>query len=270
MQSGPDNFITSTQNPKVKHVVKLRNKRARDEAKEYLIEGYRELLRASEAQVRIETLFTCHELFLGENEKKLIEHYKHDGAVVIECTEIVFQKMSYRDRPDGLIAIAKQKPLRLIDIKFKNEIPFIMVAVSIEKPGNLGTILRSADATGVDAVLVVDRVTDIYNPNVVRSSVGTLFTNQVVEASSDEIYLWLQENNIQIVTASPSAKDCYTDVNYCIPTALLVGSEQYGLPDTWFKRADQSIFIPMKGQADSLNAATSTTVLLYEVLRQRS
>lgn len=269
MLSAPLNKITSMQNPKIKAIVKLRNKRERDKTNCYLIEGYRELLRARGANTPIETFFICRDLFLGENEEVLIEEIKEAGAFIIECEKSIFEKISYRDRPDGLLAIAKQTPLKLSDLKV-SKCPFIVIGVSIEKPGNLGTILRSADAAGADAIIVVDKVTDIYNPNVVRASVGTLFTKPVVQASTDEIFSWLKENKIQIITTSPSAKKIYTEINYKLPTAIVVGSEQYGLPASWLERADQNVFIPMKGVADSLNAATSTTLMLYEVLRQRA
>lgn len=268
MQNVTLNKITSAQNPKVKAAVKLRNKRERDQTGQYLIEGYRELSRAVQAGVAIDTLFICRELFLGDNEESLIQKIEESHGSITECQKSVFEKMSYRDRPDGLLAVAFQKPLSLDEIKL-SEHPFIVIAVSIEKPGNLGTILRSADASGADATIVVDRVTDIYNPNVVRASVGTLFTKPVVQASSEDIYNWLIKNKIQIVTTSPSAQKNYTEANYKKGTAILVGSEQYGLPEFWFEKACENVFIPMKGVADSLNAATSTTLLLYEVLRQR-
>ncbi len=261
--------ITSAQNPKIKAVIKLRSKRVRDQLSEYLIEGYRELMRAVSSNTKIEILFICEELFLKDNEKKLIDELEKRGVQIFSCAQSVFEKISYRDRPDGLLAVAKKSPIGLEEITFKNKNPFIVVAVSIEKPGNLGTILRSADAVGADAIIVVDRVTDIYNPNVVRASTGTLFTQPVVEATSEKTLEWLKENNIQIVTTSPRAKELYSQVDYQGPTAIIVGSEQYGLPKHWLESFDKNVFIPMLGHADSLNAATCTTLMLYEVLRQR-
>src|SRR3990167_2147809 len=170
--------ITSLQNPKVKEAVRLRDRKARDETNRFLIEGYRELKRAVDAGRKVETLFFCPPFFLGVNEQALIAQA---GGEAIECTEEVFEKLSYRDRPDGLLAIAPQVHLTLKDLKLKPQ-PFLVIAESIEKPGNLGTILRSADAAGVDAVIVCDPTTHIHNPNVVRPSVGTLFTLLVIEA----------------------------------------------------------------------------------------
>ncbi|MGQ9661298.1 MAG: RNA methyltransferase [Kiritimatiellia bacterium] len=150
------------------------------------------------------------------------------------------------------------------------ERPLVVVAEAIEKPGNLGTILRSADATGVTAVLVCDRCTDINNPNVVRASIGTLFSLPVVETTSAEALVWLRAHKIQIVAASPHATQKYTEVDLRGPTAIVVGTEQYGLSPTWLEAAHVRVRIPMLGQADSLNVAAATTILLYEVVRQRN
>lgn len=260
-------MITSLQNPKVKEVVKLRDRRSRDEAGSFIIEGYRELKRALDAGRQIDTLFYCPELFLGSNEEALKKQCK--AALHLECTREVFAKISYRDRPDGLLAVAPQVHLKLADLKLK-KIPFLVVAESIEKPGNLGTILRSCDAAGVDGVIVCDPTTDIHNPNVVRSSVGTLFTLPVVEAGAEETLAYLKKNHIAIVAATPHAKVEFTEADFKVPLAIVVGTEQYGLTENWMKSADIAVRIPMFGVADSLNVASATTLLLYEVVRQRS
>jgi len=262
-----DALITSLQNPKIKEVVKLRDRRPRDETGLFIIEGYRELKRALDAGRPIQTLYYCPELFLGSNEGALRNQCKE--AVQIECTKEVFAKISYRDRPDGLLAVAPQVHLRLSDLKLKKN-PFLLVAESIEKPGNLGTILRSCDAAGVDAVIVCDPTTDIHNPNVVRSSVGTLFTLPVIEASSEETLAYLKEHGIAVLAATPHAKSEFTQTDLKVPLAIVVGTEQYGLSENWMKNADISVRIPMFGIADSLNVASATTILLYEVVRQRS
>lgn len=260
-------MITSLQNPKVKEVVKLRDRRPRDESGLFIIEGYRELKRALDAGRKIETLFYCPSLFLGSNEGSLKEQCK--AALHLECTPEVFSKISYRDRPDGLLAVAPQQHLTLSDLKLKKN-PFLVVAESIEKPGNLGTILRSCDAAGVDAVIVCDPTTDIHNPNVVRSSVGTLFTLPVIEANSEETLAYLKKHHIAVVAATPHAKLGFTEADFKVPLAIVVGTEQYGLTENWMKNADISVRIPMFGAADSLNVASATTLLLYEVVRQRS
>lgn len=260
--------IKSGQNPKIKSALKLQERRARDETGLFLIEGYREIKRAAEAQVKVQTLFVCSSFFLGTNEPELIAQVKKSGAAIISCAPHVFEKLSYRDRPDGLVAIAEQMESGLKDLRL-NENPFLLIAESIEKPGNLGSMLRSADAAGVDGVIVCDRCTDIYNPNVVRASVGTLFTIPVIEAQGEETLAWLKKQKIQIVAATPAAKKEYTDIDLTGPIALAVGTEQLGLSAEWLQACDIQVRIPMQGVADSLNVSTAATLLLYEVLRQR-
>lgn len=262
--------ITSLQNPQVKEAVRLQNRRERDETGLFLIEGYRELRRAVDRGWTLQALFFCPPLFLGVNEPALIEQVATDRTLLYECTPPVFQKISYRDRPDGLLAIAVQRKETLGFLASQlSANPCLVVAEAIEKPGNLGSILRSADGVGVDGVIVCDRCTDIYNPNVVRASVGTLFTLPVVESEGGETALWLQEQGIRIVATSPAAKLEYTDADFSGPVAIVVGTEQLGLSERWLSLADIQVSIPMRGVADSLNVATATTLLLYEVLRQR-
>lgn len=262
--------ITSLQNPLVKEVIHLRDKKRRDETNRFLIEGYREILRAHDARWNIETLIICPELFLGTHEPVLIDSVKNFGAKIIVATEKVFHKISYRDRPDGLLAIAPQRHNHLDSMFANGDVsPFYVVAEAIEKPGNLGTILRSSDAAGVSGLIVCDRCTDIYNPNVVRASVGTLFTVPTVETSSDEALPWLKSQGITILAATPHAVHSFTKVDLTGPIAIAVGTEQLGLSEKWMNQADLQVRIPMNGVADSLNVAMATTLLLYEVYRQR-
>lgn len=266
------NEISSLQNPKVKQVIHLRDKRERDQSSLFLIEGYRELLRAIDAGWKIQSLFICPSLFLGVHEPELIQRIQSQGAQLFQCSEPVFHKISYRDRPDGLIAIAPQKKRTLKDFEPHFQIfshPFFVVAEAIEKPGNLGTILRSSDAVGLNGLIVCDRCTDIYNPNVVRASVGTLFTVPTVEASGEETLNWLKEKHVKILAATPQATTEFTQVDMTQPIAIAVGTEQLGLSDRWMQQADIRVRIPMMGVADSLNVAMATTLLLYEALRQR-
>jgi TrmH family RNA methyltransferase len=260
--------ITSLHNPTVKKAVKLADRKERNTTGLFLIEGYRELSRAHQGKVQLKTLFICPKLFLGTNEETLIEKIRKQGAEIITCHEQVFHKLSYRDRPDGLVAIAVQMQHTLRDFTIKDN-PLLIVAEAIEKPGNLGTILRSADAAGVDGVIVCDRCTDIYNPNVVRASVGTLFTIPVIEASSEETLNCLTERKIQIVAATPSAEQEFTEVDLTQGIAIAVGTEQLGLSKVWMEASHIHVRIPMHGVADSLNVATATTLLVYEALRQR-
>ncbi|HEV8051532.1 MAG TPA: RNA methyltransferase, partial [Parachlamydiaceae bacterium] len=265
------NHLSSVQNPRIKQLVKLRDRSAREETDQFLIEGYRELLRAVDSGFPIDTLFICSDLFLGSNEQFLIERIRQNGAQILSCTKPVFEKISYRDRPDGLIGLAPQRHLTLSDfdkLLIGKDNPFLVVAEAIEKPGNLGTILRSSDAVGLDGLIVCDRCTDIHNPNVVRASTGTLFTVPVAETKGDETLNWLKQNKIAIVAATPSAEKEFTDVDLTGPIAIAVGTEQLGLSKRWMNEADIQVRIPMCGVADSLNVAMATTLLLYEALRQ--
>lgn len=264
--------LSSGQNPRIKHLVKLRDRSEREKTNEFLIEGYRELLRAVDSDFPISSLFICPELFLGSNEQSLIDRIQKKGTQIFHCTKPVFEKISYRDRPDGLLGLAPQRHLTLNDfdkLLIDNHSPFLVIAEAIEKPGNLGTILRSSDAVGLNGLLVCDRCTDIHNPNVVRASVGTLFTVPVAETNGDETLRWLKEKKIAIVAATPSAKKEFTEVDLSGPIAIAVGTEQLGLSERWMKEADIQVRIPMCGIADSLNVAMATTLLLYEALRQR-
>lgn len=260
--------IASLQNPRIKDIVRLRQRSHRDERGVMIIEGYREIKRALENSYPIPELYFCPAHFQGTNEPSLIEACRAAGATLFECSLPVFTKISYRDRPEGLLAIGPILRRTLADIRAPANALFI-VAEAIEKPGNLGTILRSADAAGVDALIVCDRCTDITNPNVVRASIGTLFTVPVAEATSEETLAWLRQRQISIVAATPHATTDYYDVDLTGGVAIVVGAEQYGLSDTWITQADRQVKIPMKGQADSLNVSAATTLLLFEALRQR-
>jgi len=268
-----DKELSSPHNPLIKEVMRLKERRQRDRTNRFLIEGYREVSRAISSSHPIEELLICPELFLGSQEAALICAASAAAAYIVRCTPSIFAKISYRDRPDGILAIAPQQHRFLSDLlpllRGKKEPPFLLVAEAIEKPGNLGTILRSADAAGVDALILCDRCTDLHNPNVVRASVGTLFTVPVIEATSSQLLAWCQENKISIFAATPAAEQLYTDVSLIAPLLIAVGTEQLGLSSIWLKNADIAVKIPMCGVADSLNVATATTLLLYEVMRQR-
>ena len=260
--------ITSLSNPRIKRVVKLRQRSHRDALDRMLVEGFREIQRAAQNNYAFEEVFYCEALFLGSNEMQLLDQCAANGAELVSCTKDVFSKMSYRDRPDGMLGVGPQLKRRLDDLPTDGP-HLIVIAEAIEKPGNLGTILRSADAVGATAVLVCDRCTDLSNPNVVRASVGTLFHVPVVETTTQDALAWLRANNIKIVATSPDADAYYTQTDVSGNVAVVMGTEQYGLTDTWLKESDVAVKIPMLGQADSLNVASATTILLYEVIRQR-
>ncbi|TAG30626.1 MAG: RNA methyltransferase, partial [Verrucomicrobia bacterium] len=266
---------------RVKQLVKLRDRRPRDEAGVFLVEGYRQIRRALEKSIVLTELYICPEWYLGAqgNEPALIDEARAAGAKVFQLTKEAFAKVAYRERPDGLLATAPQWRRTLSDLsvllaaKSKNEeaprSPFLLVVEAIEKPGNLGTILRSADAAGVDALIVCDPVTDLFNPNVVRASTGVLFSVPVFIAASADVRAWLREHAIRSVATTPSATDLYTETDLRGRLALVMGSEQYGLSDFWLQEADARVRIPMAGQADSLNVAMATIITLFEAMRQR-
>jgi RNA methyltransferase, TrmH family len=271
--------ITSLQNPRIKFLVRLRDRRPRDEAGLFLVEGYRQIRRALEKQVRLTELYFSPEWFLGENEPALLAQAEAAGAQLFELSREAFAKVAYRERPDGLLAVAPQWRRSLTDLADQlfpaagatsdGAPPFLLVVEAIEKPGNLGTILRSADAAGVQALVVCDPVTDLFNPNVVRASTGVLFSVPVVIAASTEVRPWLRQQGIRAVATTPAATLRYTDCDLRGPLAIIMGSEQYGLSEFWLREADERVSIPMAGQADSLNVALATIITLFEAVRQR-
>lgn len=266
-------LISSLENSHIKETVHLRERHWRNKSSLFLIEGYRELLRAQEGGVALDRLFICPELFLGSNEDRLIAAIQNSGTKVFTCTEKVFRKISYRDRPDGLLAIAPQytRDLAFLEQAIQNvSSPLLLVAEAIEKPGNLGTILRSADAAGVHGVIICNRCTDLFNPNVIRASTGILFCLPIVEATTAQTLTWLKKQQINILAARPQATKCYTDIDMVSPVAIVVGTEQLGLSDSWQTEESLQVRIPMNGKADSLNVAQATTLLLYEAVRQRA
>ncbi len=261
--------ITSLTNPRIKHAIKLRQRSHRDAARQMLIEGYRECRRALDNGYQPQTLFYCRDLWLKElNEPQIIAECQSLGAEICSCTRPVFEKMAYRERPDGLLMIGPHLAQTLNDLKLPDN-ALLVVAESIEKPGNLGTILRTADAAAVNGVIVCDRCTDIHNPNVVRASTGTLFSVPVIEATSTEVQNFLRQHNFSIMAATPHAEKLHSEVDLTRNIALAVGSEQYGLSNKWMSQADIRARIPMFGLADSLNVAAATTILLFEAVRQR-
>ena len=259
-------IITSPQNPRVKAVVRLRKRSVRDELGLLVVEGCRELTRALDSEWLPAALYYCPTLSAGTG---LVERAGALGAELLECSEGVFAKLAYREGSDGLLAVGPQIRADLEGLQH-GTVPLLMAAEAIEKPGNLGTLLRSADAAGADGVIVCDGRTDINNPNVVRASLGTLFSVPVVEADSQSTTAWLAGQGIRIVAATPDATMGYTSPDYRGPTCFVVGAEQAGLSSVWLDAADHQVRIPMHGQADSLNVATAATLLLYEAVRQRS
>ena len=260
--------ITSAANPRIKALVRLRERAARDETGRFPVEGYRELSRALDANVPIETLFVCSDLVLGHNEPALVERARRAGAEVVPVSADPFRKASYRERPEGLLAVAAKFPVGL-DRLPRPAAPLLLVVEGIEKPGNLGTMLRTAEAAGATGVIVADPTTDPFNPNVVRASLGTLFAVPLAVADTTEAISYLRSQGIAILAATPAGDVAHWEAAMSRPVALAIGSEQYGLSDEWLAAADQRIVIPMPGSADSLNAAMAAGIVLFEAVRQR-
>jgi TrmH family RNA methyltransferase len=272
--------ITSTANPRVKRLVALRDRRARDDEGVFLLEGYRAVRRALDAGVALRELYVCPELFLGSNEGALTSEAEMAGATVTELSEAAFRRCAYRDRPEGLLGVAAVWRHDLDDLEALlgrrragadgGPAPLLLIADAIEKPGNLGALLRTADAAGCLAVVVCEPVTDVFNPNIVRASTGALFTVPVVnEPDPGRLRAWLRRNGIATVVTTPSAERICWDADLTGPVAIVVGSEMHGLPGEWIEAADVSVRIPMAGSADSLNVGTAAAVVVFEAVRQR-
>jgi TrmH family RNA methyltransferase len=254
--------LTSQQNPRVKYIVRLRkDRRQRQRDGVTLVEGRYELELALASGLHPQEIYFCEELAAGR------------PAVVLDwnpvaVTRAVFEKMSQRENPDGWLAVFPI-PRRTLESLHLSPVPFLGLVESVEKPGNLGAILRTADAAGVDGLLVCDPRVDLYNPNVVRASRGTLFTVSAVETSNSEALAWLRANRIQVLASTPRADTVYTAVDLRQPVCIALGTEDEGLTDFWLENADLKVKIPMAGRVNSLNVSTSTAIILYEVVRQR-
>lgn len=259
--------ITSTQNPKIKNIIKLQQKSSeRKLQKLIVIEGLREINLAIKSGMKLKQLLVCSDIISLDD---INNELKYDTAEVFEINKVVFEKLAYRGSTEGLIALAEPKFYNLNDLELRKN-PLIVILESVEKPGNLGAILRTADAAKVDAVIICDPLTDIYNPNTIRSSVGCVFTNQIVAASSDETIAWLKEKGIKSFAAALTATENYHKTDMTGPVAIVMGTEAVGLTDKWLKNTDKQIIIPMSGEIDSLNVSTSTAILVFEAMRQRN
>lgn len=259
--------ITSPANPRIKQLVALRRRRARDEAGVTLVEGRAEIALALAAGVRPRSLYHCPAL-ASPDEPDLTARARELGADVVQVSRPVFEKVSYREGPDGWLAVVPAIETSLSHLD-PGPRPLIVVCAGLEKPGNLGAILRTADAAGVAAVIAADPVTDWGNPNVVRASKGTVFAVPVASATSAEVLAWVEARGLQIVAATPDATALVTDADLTGPTVIAVGAEQAGLPADWVERASVRVRIPMFGRADSLNVSASAAILTYEAVRQR-
>jgi len=259
--------ISSTQNAYIKELLKLQEK-ARERKKKglFLVEGQREISLVLKGGYEIDTVLFVAELF---SEEKLTE-IKNQAANCIEITKEVYQKLAYRDTTEGIIAVVKTKNFDLEAIEFNSNTPLVLVMEGIEKPGNIGAMLRTADAANVDAVFIANPKTDLFNPNIIRSSVGCVFTNQIATGTSEDIIAYLQEHNIHIYSATLQNSNEYHKNDYTKATALVVGTEATGLTQVWRDEATQNINIPMQGEIDSMNVSVAAAILTFEAKRQRN
>ncbi len=262
-------IITSPHNPKIKAAAALRDRRAREQAQLALVEGYEELSLALASGARPAELFYAPGYFRSTAQSALIAQFQQRGAACYEVSQRVFDKLAYREHPDGWLATFAFQPMPLSALRL-SAAPFVIICEGVEKPGNLGAILRTADAAGADAVIACDPRTDWANPNVIRASKGALFAVQVAAASSQTTLAWLRERHIRLIVATPAAKTLYTAPDYRSGAAIALGTEKEGLSALWLQAADQAVAIPMLGKVNSLNVSAAAALLIYEVVRQRT
>jgi TrmH family RNA methyltransferase len=262
-------MITSPHNPRVKLAARLRDHRQRKKEQRILIDGAREISRALAAGVALQEVFVCAELCRSVEAQQLLDALPGSGAEVLEVSESVFSKLAFGDRVEGIVAVAAAPSHRLDDIVLP-ENPLVAVLEGVEKPGNIGAVLRSADGVGVSALVLADPRTDLYNPNAIRASLGTIFAVPVASAASEDSLIWLRNQRLQIVAARVEGSVLYTEIDYCRPTAIVVGSEAEGLSSLWTGDDIRAVRLPMLGAADSLNVSVAAAVIFYEALRQRT
>ncbi|GEM49816.1 TrmH family RNA methyltransferase [Deinococcus cellulosilyticus] len=257
--------ITSTQNPELKTLVKLHDRRHRRKEGKFLIEGAREASRALLAGVEVEKLYFCEGFFSPE----ALELYQDFDAVEqVRLSRPAFEKISLRENPDGILALAVLPEFDLQELHLSEQ-ALVLVLQGLEKPGNLGALLRTADGVGVDAVFITGEGTDLYNPNVIRASQGSVFTQPVHAVQDEELLDFLKQSSFTILAATPHTQKTYWEADYSGPTAICLGTEHEGLSEFWMHQATEQVVIPMQGTADSLNVGIAGALLLYEALRQR-
>jgi RNA methyltransferase, TrmH family len=273
VRSSPSSVvISSLQNTRIKELVKLSKRRERDEQRVTIVEGIREITHALNAGYIPVESYLCPELATDPDSQALVATCKRLAdqglTTLFTVTAPVFGKIAYREDSGGLLVVMPYIARALADLPLRTT-PFLTVIEGVEKPGNLGAILRTADAAGVDGVIVCAGATDVHNPNVVRASLGALFTTPLAEADTESVIQWLQAQRIRIIAASPDGAVTYTAPDLTTPVAIVMGSEAHGLSPLWLAAADAIVHIPMRGLVDSLNLSTATAILLYEVVRQR-
>ncbi len=261
--------ITSMQNRHVKDAVRLRHGRHRERHRRILIDGAREITRAIRAGVNLLEVFVCEKLCTSDDERQLLAMLPDTDAEVLHVGKPIFEKLAFGHRAEGVLGVA-ETPSRSLDDLSLPENPLLAVLEGVEKPGNVGAVVRSADAAGLCAVIVADGQTDLFNPNAIRASLGTVFTTPVAAAASEHVLAWLRRRELAVVAARVDGALPYTEVDYSRPTAIILGSEAAGLSPAWSADDITTIRLPMLGEADSLNLSATAAVLFYEALRQRA
>jgi len=255
-------------NPRVRELQKLSKPRDRKESGLFVIEGRKEIMLAFDHGYDFESLWVCREIGEASEFNDVSERFSAIGVPLIEISAHVFSKLAYRENSDGVLGVAHARNHSLKDLDLPST-PLVVVLEAVEKPGNLGAILRTADAAGVDAVILCNPRTDLYNPNVVRSSIGCLFSQQIAVTSSASALTFLRERGIIIYAAYLTARLKYHEADFRGASAIVMGTEADGLSEFWLKNCDQGIIIPMRGAIDSLNVSTSTAIIVFEAMRQR-
>lgn len=261
-------IIESTANPKIKALVKLRQRKYRDEQGLMIIDGAREIRFALQNKFRLCELYVCREL-IEEVDSDILTSARECAVTVIEVNKKVFEKIAFGDRLEGFVAVGQQIKKKLEDLSVTKASALVLLE-AIEKPGNLGAIMRTCEAAGIDAVLVCDGKTDVFNPNVIRASMGACFSLPIVEVSVQDAIRWLKEKKIKIISAVPGANLDYWNADLSAPCAIVFGCEDKGVSQTILAASENKISIPMRGKVDSLNVSTSAAIILYELLRQKS
>lgn len=271
-------YISSAQNSKIKNILALQEKsKVRKERGLFIVEGRREFMNCLKGNFIPEEIYFCKDLISDSEIRTLISENKYNADIekqlnnikLYSITKQLYEKIAYRGTTEGMLAVMKIRSLTLKDLIIPQK-PLLLVLESVEKPGNLGAVIRSADAAGIDAVIICDPLTDLYNPNLIRSSIGGIFTCKVATSTTAETIKWLKDNNVSIITAQLQDSKLYYDTDMTKATAIVVGAEDKGLSDEWRKASDAKIRIPMLGDLDSLNVSVSAAILCYEAVRQRS
>jgi TrmH family RNA methyltransferase len=260
--------ITSLQNLHVKNAVKLRDRRHREKQGRILIDGVRELGRAIAAGVPLAEVFVCEPLCRSEEARQLLSMVPTTGAVVYSVAEPVFGRLAFGERAEGVLGVAAMPEATLDRLRLPG-LPLVAVLEGVEKPGNVGAVLRSADGAGVSALIVAQPQTDLYNPNAIRASLGTIFSVPVASATAADTLSWLQRHGLAIFAARVDGSILYTEADFRGPTAIVLGGEAQGLSAAWSGADVTAVGLPMRGAADSLNVSAAAAVLFYEALRQR-